>query len=61
MSQVFHQKLEIKTTKVSKKDFISGPGLSAQPYLKQPWFYLILDLERIWKQLGLIEGVVRQP
>ncbi len=42
MSQVFHQKLEIKATKIHKEDFfISGHGLSAQPYLKQPWHSLM--------------------
>jgi hypothetical protein len=38
MSQVFHQKLKIKTTKVSKEDFLFvNMGFSAQLYFKQPW------------------------
>ncbi len=34
------QDTKIKTTKVSKEDFTSGQGLSAQNYIKQPWSYI---------------------
>jgi len=38
MSQVFHQKLKIISNQGKHRGlFISGYGLNAQPFLKQPW------------------------